>query len=313
MNNFFISADWSGQAQKRAVWVADLRGKRLFRPETAGQWSLDALLELARSLAGRVLVGIDVGFGVSRAYWKLVVKNCPDSPPGNFVQWLSGLDVDGEFFTTITNADHWRVGQPWFAVPRGAGSLTAFVRRMGDGLRRELAVKTGAKPIFIVSGIPGTVGSGTRAIWRELIPLLRVPRDFALWPFEGDASLNHPEHKILLAETYPSLAYAAALAEELPAAPVRVAKTRAGMRGDACDLLGNALWVRKHRVDIGDLEPARASEDHFDALFTAAAVLRCAVEGLPIVFPRWIDAEVEGSMLLAGPVDPARKATRLRM
>lgn len=85
------------------------------------------------------------------------------------------------------------------------------------------------------------------------------------------------------------------------------------LRRSACDLIGKASWVRENRVNLGDLDAARASEDDFDALFTAAAVLRCAVEGLPIVFPRWIDAEVEGSMLLAGPVDPARKAARLQI
>ncbi len=313
MNSFFISADWSKQAQKRAVCVADLREWRLFTPVPPGQWNLGALLGLARSLPGRVLIGIDVGFGVSRAYWKLALQECPSSPPENFVDWLGGLDANGEFFMTVTHAEDWSVNRPWFAVPPGAGGLTAFVRRMGNGLRRDLAVRTGAKPIFIVSGIPGTVGSGMRAIWRELIPLLHEPRDFALWPFEGDAEFGHSQHEILLTETYPGLAYAAALADELPAAPLRIAKTSASERGSACDLIGRASWVRENRADLGDLDAARASEDDFDALFTAAGVLRCAIEGLPIVFPRWIDAEVEGSMLLAGPVDPARKAARLQI
>ena len=313
MNSFFISADWSKHAQKRAVCVADLRERRLFRPAPPGQWDLGALLGLARSLSGRVLIGIDVGLGVSRTYWKLTLQECPGSQPENFVQWLSGLDANGEFFTTVIHAEDWSVNRPWFAVPPGTGGLTAFVRRMENGLLRDLAVRTGAKPIFIVSGIPGTVGSGTRAIWRELIPLLREPRDFALWPFEGDVKFGHPKHEILLAETYPGLAYAAALADELPAAPLRVAKTSASERESACDLIGNASWVRENLVDLGELGAARASEDDFDALFTAAAVLRCVVESLPIVFPRWIDAEVEGSMLLAGPVDPARKAARLQI
>ena len=313
MLSFFISADWSKQAHKRAVCVADLRGRRLFRPTPPGQWNLGALLRLARSLSGRVLIGVDVGFGVSRAYWKLVLQEFEGSSPENFVQWLGGLDADGEFFATVTEAENWSVDRPWFAVPPGAGGLTAFVRRMGNGLRREIAVRTGAKPIFIVSGIPGSVGSGTRAIWQELIPLLHEPRDFAIWPFEGDNALNHPQHEVLLAETYPGLAYAAALAEELPAAPLRIAKTSASERGNACDRITDAFWVREHRVDLGDLSAARASEDDFDALFTAAAILRCAVESLPIVFPRWIDGKVEGSMLLAGPVDPVRKAARLQI
>ncbi len=48
-------------------------------------------------------------------------------------------------------------------------------------------------------------------------------------------------------------------------------------------------------------------EDAFDAHFTAAAVLRCLLEGKRITHPRWIEAEAEGSMLIAGVVDPYQK------
>ena len=48
-------------------------------------------------------------------------------------------------------------------------------------------------------------------------------------------------------------------------------------------------------------------EDAFDAHFTAATVLRCLLEGKRITHPRWIEAEAEGSMLIAGVVDPYQK------
>lgn len=36
-----------------------------------------------------------------------------------------------------------------------------------------------------MSGIPGTVGSGTRSLRQELASLLRSRRDFHVWPSEG--------------------------------------------------------------------------------------------------------------------------------
>ena len=271
------------------------------------------MLALARTLPGRVLIGVDVGMGVSSGFWELVLADCESAPPQDFVQWLGGIDPEGGFFETAAHPGHWSVRRPWFAVRKGSGGLTSFTGKTGDNLHRRLAAATTAKPIFAVSGIPGSVGSGTREIWRELVPMLKESRDFAVWPFEGDAEFRHPQHEILLAETYPGLAYGAVLADELPTARLVIAKRNDAQRVEACKRLAAANWVRRSRVELPNLDLAQAGEDDFDALFTAAAVLRCAVESLPIVFPRWIDAEVEGSMLLAGPVDPARKAARLQI
>ena len=269
------------------------------------------MLALARTLPGKVLIGVDVGMGVSRGFWRLLLENCDSPPPENFVQWLNRIDPDSGFFETVASPDHWSPRRPWFAVGKGPGGLTSFTGKTSDNLHRRLAAATTAKPIFAVSGIPGSVGSGTREIWRELAPMLKEARDFAVWPFEGDARCGHPQYSILLAETYPGLAYGAVLAEDLPTARLVIAKRNNAQRIEACKRFAAANWVRDGRVKLPDLAPAQASEDDFDALFTAAAVLRCAVEGLPIVFPRWIDNRVEGSMLLAGPVDPACKAIRL--
>ena len=63
-------------------------------------------------------------------------------------------------------------------------------------------------------------------------------------------------------------------------------------------------WVREAGVHLGDLDPARADEDAFDSHLTAAAALRCAVEGTALCERRWTDRVAEGAMLLAGPVDP---------
>ena len=70
-------------------------------------------------------------------------------------------------------------------------------------------------------------------------------------------------------------------------------------------------WVVANGVDLGDLGPTRTNEDDFDAHLTAAAVLRCVLEGTPLTRSEWIDAEAEGSMLLAGPVDLNKGAVNL--
>ena len=204
MLSFFLSADWSKSPERRCVYLAELRRRRLVKPaEPPGGWSLASMLALARKLPGRVLVGVDVGVGVPYGFWRLVLADCGESNPGNFVQWLANVDPGGGFFETVARPDQWSARQPWFAVGKGPGGLTAFTGKTGDNLHRRLAAATTAKPIFAVSGIPGSVGSGTREIWRELVPMLKEPRDFAVWPFEGDAEFGHAEHEILLAETYP--------------------------------------------------------------------------------------------------------------
>ena len=200
---------------------------------------------------------------------------------------------------------------PWFAVPPGHGGLRSFTAQAGDGFRRRIDHATQAKPLFAVSGIPGTVGSGTRDFWKALIPVLAGKRDFAVWPFEGELPDLFATRGIVLAETYPALAYAAALATDLPTHRVRVAKTQQTTRDRVCGHLEQMPWVVANGVDLGDLGPTRTNEDDFDAHLTAAAVLRCVLEGTPLTRSEWIDAEAEGSMRLAGPVDLNKGAVNL--
>ena len=236
--------------------------------------------------------------------------------PTSFLHWLRDRAHSGRFFGTVTHPRDWRVDRPWFKVPPRSGGLGEFTKKVDDGFRRRIDWATSAKPLFAVSGIPGTVGSGTRDFWGELIPLLNGERDFAVWPFEGRLDSLLASRGIVFAETYPGLAYAAALADRLPIHRIRVSKSGKKKKGQseresACVILERAAWVVANDVDLGDLVLPRAGEDDFDAYLTAAAVLRCVIEDAPLVASGWIDAEVEGSMLLAGPVDPARKARAL--
>ena len=307
----FVSADWGKTPGKRAVWIADLSNGRIRKADRpSGPWSLDKLLDLAEELAGDgpVLVGIDVALGVPAGYWKLV-QEASDRPPRSFVHWLGGLDPDGEFFETALVPDEWRASRPWFRVMAGAGGKISFTGKVSDGMLRRVDAATGAKPVFAVSGMPGTVGSGTRAFWKELVPRLSGDRNFRIWPFEGDLESLTTAREVVLSETYPALAYAAALADRLPTDRIGNAKTRPEWRHDMCGRLERAAWIRVHGIDLGSLDPARENEDDFDACFTAAAVLRCLLEGMPLAGPEWTDHQAEGSMLLTGAVSPDRPAS----
>ena len=309
MVSYFVSADWSKSTAKRSVYLADVREGRIEKCIRSGaSWDLKALLDVADDLSrdGSVLIGVDVVLGVPEGYWRLVLNERRQRAPETFIEWLGGRGDFAGFFETVVDPVDWYVNRPWFRVQRGAGGLMAFTSKVKGGMRRRIDVATGAKPVFAVSGIPGTVGSGTREFWKELIPHLSRDRSFAIWPFDGDLGSLLEERGVVLCETYPGLAYAAALAGDLPTGRIRNAKTNGQWRSDACGRLAQADWVREHRIDLGALDLLRANDDDFDAHFTAAAVLRCVLEEIELVDATWTDAMAEGSMLLAGAVEPDR-------
>lgn len=316
MTSYFISADWSKDPGKRSVYIADLQKRHIRKGKPSGAfWNLDALLEKSRDLSqeGPVLIGIDAVLGVPEGYWHSVLDERRRCPPETFVDWLSGIDVSGEFFETVVDPYDWSVARPWFKVLPGTGGRTSFTNKVDGGMLRRVDIATCGNPLFAVSGIPGTVGSGTREFWKELIPHLMGDRPFAIWPFDGDLVFLLQSRGLVICETYPRLAYAAALAESLPTAPRPISKTKQEERISACDRLAQMEWVRANRIDLGDLRAPRTNEDDFDAHITAAAVLRCIHEGKEIACVEWIDTKAEGSMLLAGTVDPhckTRKSSR---
>ncbi len=305
----FVSADWGKTPGKRAVWIADISSARIRMADRPfGSWNLDRLLDLAGELEGdgRVLIGIDVVLGVSAGYWKLV-QEASEPPQKSFVHWLGDLDPSGQFFETASDPDEWRASRPWFQVMPGPGGRMSFTEKVSDGMLRRVDAATGANPVFAVSGIPGTVGSGTRAFWKELIPRLSGDRNFGIWPFEGGLQSLMSERGVVLSETYPALACAAALADRLPTVRIGNKKTLPEWRSDMCDQLDQATWIRDHGIDLGSLDQARENEDDFDACFTAAAVLRCLLEGIQLNDPEWTDGRAEGSMLLTGSVSLDRR------
>ena len=284
MVSYFLSADWSKSPRKRSVYIADRRKRRIRRGKPSGaSWDLGALLETARDLSqdGPVLIGIDAILGVPEGYWRSVLDERWRCPPETFVDWLSGLDVSGEFFETVVDPDDWSVARPWFTVSPGAGGRTSFTSKVNGGMCRRIDIATGGNPLFAVSGMAGIVGSGTRELWKELIPHLTGDRLFAIWPFEGDLAFLLESSGLVICETYPRLAYAAALAESLPTERMAISKTNWESRNGACDRLAQAEWVRANRIDLGDLGGPRAESA---SRVIHGVVYPCPIPGCDKVF-----------------------------
>ena len=126
--------------------------------------------------------------------------------------------------------------------------------------------------------------------------MLESKRAFRVWPFEGNLNRLLRERRIAIGEMYPRIAYAVAVARELPARPEAPRKkARRSVREDWLSRLRAAPWSRSG-VTIADESAALSSEDDFDALFAAAALLRCVVEGVPLASDH-VDGRAEGGIL----------------
>lgn len=298
----FLCADWSAHERGRAAALADTDTRRVSLVE--GPITLSRLLEVAHRLEGPVVVGIDAPLGAPRSLLGALAVD-------DFRGLLRRASASS-FFSPVTQATQWRPHQPFFAVPAGTGSLTAFrdaARSFGVELLREVDRQTGGKSFAITSGIPGSVGSGAIALWRELTPRLD-DAGLRLWPFDGvDLAALVADH-VVVAEIYPRAAYASALVDVDAAVrpQVTIAKTRPAVRAAALEALLSSSWRQAAGVEIGAdvIASARDSEDVFDAVCAACGLLRGHLDGDapsgPVLHPR-----SEGAILGTGSVDLARR------
>jgi len=312
---WLLCADWAGDLRGRAACLADLRRRRV--APLAGPWSLHALLAAARRLAatGPVLVGMDLPFGLPAPYFAAARREREWAGARGFVDWLPrACGLEGYF--ACTDGSAWSVRQPFFAVPPGRGGLggvRARIRAAGAADLRRMDVETGAKPLFVRSGIPGSVGSSVCDVWPRLGTLLADPaRDFALWPMEGSLPEAFARRAIVVGELYPGAAYATALGEGPGERWPRllVSKGSAAVREAALRALLARRWIREAGVGIRGAAEAGASQDAFDALLSAAAMLRCALDGAPVADLGLGDPAVEGAILGTGTVDLEAPAQR---
>jgi hypothetical protein len=301
-----IAADWSGDPTKRAAAHANVAARSITLLKGAG--TLASLVQQAQKLGGPVIVGVDAPLGVPESLAQALTV-------ADFRELLRTVATSTTFFTPITKASAWKPTQPFFRVPAGKGARNAFEARaqaLGVTLYRKVDRAAGARSPFIVSGIPGTVGSATIALWQELIALVDDPT-LRLWPFDGaDVQALALPGRVVVAEIYPRAAYATALDDAPPLrARMSLAKTDPALRAAAIQQLRNAAWVQAHGVTFAPdvLEAAVVNEDAFDAVVSAAALLRVALTHEPWSGALHLPA-IEGGILGTGGLDfslPERK------
>jgi hypothetical protein len=305
-----VAVDWGKELPKRRAWSAD-RARRTVRPLEVGRATLANVIAAARALPGPVLLGLDAALGVPRAYFDAARLAVPEwSKAADFLSWIALAVPTPGFLDEVRAADEWSFARPFISVPRGEGALRRFWARAGGALLRAVDTATGAKSPFVVSGIPGTTGSGTRALWTELLPLLREERDLGVWPFQGSLASIRARKRICLAEIYPRVCYGLALESVLPARLRLIAKVQASARSLALTQLLAVSWFQESGVTVApdDLETARAHEDDFDAFISTVALLRCVLTGHPL--DRRGSFSVEGDILGVGLIDATRRGSR---
>ena len=288
-----IAVDWGKDVRKRSAYIADLQAKRISRLPFDGR--LVQLLDHADSLQGQVLIGIDAAIGYPAADWRVLVHKSGIGVSG-FADFLLGEALPPDFFNPVSSPADWSPQRPFIRPPPGRWSLKAFEAVSSGGFYRLIDRRLKARPIFVTSGIPGSVGSGTRALWQELRELDGRFR-FHLWPFHGAITELLGKQQPVIAEIYPKACYGLALSESLPAPLYSIAKTKLEARRNALQDLCKAAWISREEILIEDIQPATASEDDFDALISATALARLFLENAPLEETDDMDATVEGGIL----------------
>jgi len=271
-----IAVDWGKTTAKRAAFHADVRTRTVSRLDLDGR--LASLLRFAQARPGPVLIGIDAAIGYPRSAWTALCATLQISPP-DFLAFLRSKDRPDDFFDHVRTPSAWTATRPFIRPPHGRKwSLRAYVAASNDGLHRHIDRRLGANPLFVTSGLPGSVGSGTIALWQELIALEDAEMP-SVWPFHGTLTALLAQPSVVLGELYPAACYGMALAETLPAARIRIAKTKAPARRQALAQLQSTAWLQAASVTLRDVSGATNSEDQFDALMSATALLRMALAG----------------------------------
>jgi hypothetical protein len=296
-----VCADWSGSPAGRAVCLAKTVGPAIspISPPTGG-WTVERVVGFAREerLPGEsLLVGFDAPIGLPRSYWDRLMESIEAARrPRTFAEWLASDDFDDAFFDACSGAATWSIRRPFFRVEGRKGGRKDYERviaEAGVDSRRRLESLVGGMPLFIIGGVPGAAGGSACDLWRGLRPLRRAG-EVALWPFDGRAAALSAAAPPMVGEIYPRLAYASALDGG------KAARSRPESRRGALRALLSVPWVRQHRVTILRPEEAERSEDVFDAMLSAAGLLRRALQGAPVAADGLVDDAVEGGMLLTG-------------
>jgi hypothetical protein len=288
-----VAVDWAKKTSKRSAYVADVGSRHVSRLPFDGK--LASLLEYAASQTEPVLIGIDAAIGFPAKSWN-GLSQWSGCEPSSFASFLRSGALPADFFTPVSVPDDWSPQQPFIRPPAGRWRLGSYLDVSDDGLHREIDRRLQANPIFVTSGMPGTVGSGTLALWQEIVSL-KDTIDFDIWPFDTFLNQIGCHSRPVLAEIYPKACYGIALAEELPGPLRPIAKTNRSAREGALEQLLKASWIVKARATVSDWQAAKDNEDDFDALMSASALLRLFLEGAPLDSRETVDVVAEGGIL----------------
>lgn len=302
-----ICADWGKEPKKRSAYEVIL-ADRVVRRVATDVREVGRLLQYA--LDEPTLLAFDAPLGVPASFISAVRRTPGRAGVEGFMSWVMTASLD-----ECMDANDWCVDAPFFQVPAGKGARSKFeaaARSQGVELRRRIELQTGGNPVFVTAGVPGSVGSAARDIWRGLVVARRTGMPFRVWPFEGDRDARLAIEGPIVAEIYPRAAYATALVDEAPRARMRIAKTdkkgalkseRNVVRSRAMERLLNTRWQRTASVRFEDTEVAVNNEDDFDSLMTCAALIRCFIEDLPLHSPELHESAMEGGILGTGSID----------
>jgi hypothetical protein len=298
-----LCADWSKHPSKREVYAASVPRRRVWRvqPPVDG-WTVHAVLNSAEQLhegGAPALVGFDAPIGLPASFLKLA------TPALSFLEWLRSV-ADAATFRAVHDRRAWSARRPFFFVPKGKGSRSAFedhLHSLGVSPKRGIDDLCRANPVFIAGGIAGSVGSAAIDLWQALRrPDFRCP----VWPFDGKLTdLVNNAAPVVVAEIYPRLAYSLAVGPACSSERrlMRLSKTQPSARVRVLEsLLGKAAWLQREGVAVADHWMALASEDAFDAFVTVTGLLRCLLEGTPLSDPHFEDQRSEGGILGTGSV-----------
>jgi hypothetical protein len=166
-----LCADWGKETRKRAIYVADVAAREVRRLD-ASWWSVSAVLSEAARLASRgpVLATFDAPLGIPETYLAAAARVPSWRSPTTFLEFLTQAHCSPNFFEGTSVAADWKIEQPFFSVPVGEGGLGPTAAQERVDLYRAIDKRTGAKTLFAKSGIPGSVGSATCALWKRTRP-----------------------------------------------------------------------------------------------------------------------------------------------
>lgn len=299
-----LAADWGVNPRKRALFEARV-AERVVRPVPGAGWTVQSVLEHARRGGERTLVVFDAPLGLPQSYLEAARALPRWAGAHTFMDWLRAAPP--ATFERTRDPRDWSLERPFFHVPKGGrNAYRDAAARHGVELRRAIERSTRGNPVFIVSGIPGSVGSGALDLWRGLLDAELAGAGFDVWPFDGTGCAASPTAgRPTVGEMYPRALYASALSDA-PAhrrALLRVAKTKADIRAAALAALAARPWLCELDVRIEGTRLALASEDHFDALLSAAGLLRSLLAGEPLHPAALSFASSEGGIVGSGAVD----------